>query len=599
MTVLTALAAYYDRLAAKGEASDPGYAPAKIGFEVVLTPDGRAEINDLRSLEKGRPRPRPIEVPAVARAYGIRPAFLWDKTAYVLGVVNAKGDDGQVRIEQGRRTAEEHAAFKRYHEDALAGTEDEGLRALLVFLRNWTPSSYESGGWNPELLDANLVFRLKGDVSTAGSRRYLHERPEARRIWARLSAPKGREGICLVTGTRGPVASTHAKIKGVSGKQAQSAGTAIVSFNAPAYESFGKEQGANAPVSEAAAFAYTTALNALLANASRRILLGDATAVFWADSAGGSEKSAAAAEDVFAAWVDPHDEDADVSDFARMRAAMESIADGRGWPDAPDLDARTRFHFLGLSPNQARLAIRFWHVGSFGEFARTLADHYRDFEIEPAAFARPPKLGAWLFETAVQRKAENIPPLLGGEFMRAVLSGSRYPRILLTTVIGRVRADGIVNGARAAICKAFIQRELRLRGSKEVVPMSLDQDNTHPAYRLGRLFALYEWAEDAAETRSATIRDKFFAGASATPARVFPIIMRGSTHNLAKLRKAGKGGIAVLIDREIAAVMDGLQDPLPRTFRLEDQGRFVVGYYHQERARYAGSKPESAAAQEE
>jgi CRISPR-associated protein Csd1 len=193
----------------------------------------------------------------------------------------------------------------------------------------------------------------------------------------------------------------------------------------------------------------------------------------------------------------------------------------------------------------------------------------------------------------VQRKSENIPPKIGGDLMRAVLGGERYPMPLLSAVIGRIRADGDVNGVRAAICKAVIQRNLRLSNRTEEIPVALDKQNMNPAYRLGRLFALFEWAETGAGKRNATIRDKYFASASTTPARVFPLLMRGSTHNLAKLRKGSSTGLAVMLDKEITEVLAGLDDQLPASLRLEEQGRFVIGYYHQAKARFAGKQAES------
>jgi CRISPR-associated protein Csd1 len=169
--------------------------------------------------------------------------------------------------------------------------------------------------------------------------------------------------------------------------------------------------------------------------------------------------------------------------------------------------------------------------------------------------------------------------------------------MLLTAVVQRIRADGAANSRRASLCRAVLQRDLRFNKSKEIIPVGLDKNNANPAYRLGRLFALYEWAEESAENRNATLRDKYFGAASSTPARVFPLLMRGSTHNLSKLRKGGKAGLAVVIDREIAEVMSDLPDPLPRALALEEQGRFFMGYYHQERDRFTSRKRDGDAQQ--
>lgn len=590
MSPLAALAAYYDRLAARGEAPPPGYAPVLIGAEIVLSSQGEpiafAPLGDPSAKRPGRM----IEIPVVERTSGVKPAFLWDKTAYALGVTAG----------EGKRTATEHAAFIDYHLTNIPDGEDEGLDALGAFLTAWKPERFGELGWPQEMLDVNIVFRLDDDTDDDGRRRFLHERPAARALWSRLRTPSEETGMCLVTGDTGRIARLHPQIKNVAG--AQSAGASLVSFNANAFVSYGLEDGANAPVSETAAFAYAAALNALLARDSgRRLRIGDATTVFWADAKDVGEKTAAAAEDELALIFGGEDGDPETREMPKVRAALDAIAKGRATEINPDLDPNTRIHILGLSPNNARLSVRFYHVDTFGELARRLSEHFDDLLLEPSAFRAAPSAFILLLETAAQRKAENIPPLIGGELMRAILTGQRYPQTLLSAVVGRIRADGDVSGRRAAICKAVITRAQRKKKTPEEDLVSLNPDNPNAAYQLGRLFALYEWAEDEADERTAKLRDKYFAGAAATPARVFPLLMLGSTHNLSKLRKSGKEKRAGYIDRQIREVLDGLSDDLPRALALGEQARFVVGYYHQEQARYAGKKdkPETPTAEQE
>ncbi|PIE07760.1 MAG: type I-C CRISPR-associated protein Cas8c/Csd1 [Rhodobacterales bacterium] len=282
----------------------------------------------------------------------------------------------------------------------------------------------------------------------------------------------------------------------------------------------------------------------------------------------------------------------EVAERNRLRAALQDVATGR--PADPKLDPQTRVCMLGLAPNAARLSVRFWHVGEFGDFARNMLAFWEDLRIEGRP-DRPPWNGppaAWslLYETAIRvggkPKAETIPPLLGGELMRAVLTGQPLPRSLLSAVVGRIRADGEVNGRRAAICKAVINRALKSRDAthfeKEMIPVSLDPDNTNPAYRLGRLFAVLESAQSAAlPGLNATIKDRYFAAASATPARVFPLLIKNATHHLALLKKGGNGGLGHWLEKELGVIWSGLAPDLPRAFNLEDQGRFIAGYYHQ------------------
>ena len=301
-------------------------------------------------------------------------------------------------------------------------------------------------------------------------------------------------------------------MKGVRGTQ--SSGASIVSFNLDAFESFAKRQGANAPVSERAAFAYTTALNTMLASGSRcRIQIGDATTVFWAETA--DPALADAVENLFSIMI--VERPSDQSEAAEVRNKLEAIAEGRPLADAaPNVREDTRIHVLGLAPNAARLSIRFWHVDSIGVLADRIEEHWRDFQLEPPPWTLPPPVWQLLYETAAQRKAENIPPTLGGTLMRAILAGGRYPHALLAAVVARVRADKRINGGRAAICKAVLARDHRLNFEEEDAPVALHEDSGNVAYNLGRLFAAYAYAEKSLAERNATIRDKYAGAASAT-----------------------------------------------------------------------------------
>ncbi|WP_366552757.1 type I-C CRISPR-associated protein Cas8c/Csd1 [Aquibaculum sediminis] len=590
MTILTALATLYERMAGQGEAPRLGFSIERIGGEVVIDADGR--VLKIASMlvpdEKGRNMlPRSLAVPAaVKRASGIAANRLWDKTAYTLGLIAEAGDDGGIRPGQGRRTAEEHAAFKTLHAELLAETDDPGLLALRRFLERWQPEDFAGTDQPIAVLNQNIVFRLDGDCDDMGRPRFVHDRPAAIELIQRPGATEGGM-LCLVTGERAPVARLHPSIKGVAG--GQSSGASLVAFNSEAYESHGKSQGDNAPVSERAAFAYGTALNALLAKGERRHLrIGDSTVVFWAEAPEASE--AEEIEALMAESFDPPVEDED-SATAKLRARLEAVAQG-STSETPEFDPTTRVYILGLAPNAARVSVRFWYPGTVGDFARNVSRFWKDLEIAPAPWKTSPTAWSLLYETALQRKAENIPPLLGGELMRAVLTGSSYPRSLLSAVIGRIRADGEISGRRAAICKAFIRRNI----GKEEIPVALDPDSVNPAYRLGRLFAVLERIQQAARPGlNANIKDRYFAAASATPARMFPVLVKNATHHLALLRKGEGGGLAHWMDAEMGRIWAGLGADLPRSLNLEDQGRFVAGYYHQ---RWAKKQTHEANAEE-
>ena len=575
MTILQRLVRHYDRLVANERPGERppeyGYSTEKVSYAVVLSAKGEiVDVMSLLDLSDKTPRPSLRSVPqSVIRTRRIVPNFLWDKTAYVFG--KKRDHDAKQTIDAER----EHSAFREFHEQLLGNTDDQGLVALRTFLRDWRPERYEDLPLASDMLatTGSIVFRFDGD------RCFLHERPVARSIWLdHLAGQGGTAGLCLVTGENAPTERLHPRIKGIRG--AQSSGASIVSFNLDAFSSLGKDQGANAPVSKRATFAYTTALNHLLAPGSpQSIQIGDTTTVFWAEAAD-SEENASAAEYLFSRIAEPK---TDAEETAELSNILLKIAKLRPLKEIdPKLDESTRFHVLGLAPNAARLSIRFWCEDSFGDIARRVGQHWRDLHIEPVPWRAPPAAWRLLRETAAQGKADNIPPTLGGTLMRAILTGGRYPQSLLAAVIARIRADRKITGLRAAICKACLARDHRMGFEEEDVPVSLNPEETNPAYRLGRLFAVYEGVQRAALGKTnTTIKDQYFGAASATPASVFPLLERNSANHLASLRKRDKGGLAYWFDAEIDSIFAGMDTTFPRSLRLEEQGRFALGYHHQ------------------
>lgn len=592
MTILQALVDHYDRLASRHAAPPYGFSSEKISYAILLSRDGQAvDVQSLQDMlgRKLRPSLQAVPQPPPDRTgRKIVPNFLWDKTAYALG---AKADSSGAPVLAKR----EFAAFRTFHEDLLADSEDEGLSALLAFLRSWEPTAYRNLPHAEDMLaaNANLVFRLDDE-----ERRFLHERPTARIVWANHLDRGGSDGLCLVTGDRGPIKRLHPVVKGVWG--AHSSGARIVSFNENAFESFGKSQGGNAPVSERAAFAYTAALNTLLAHGSRqRIQIGDTTTVFWAEAT--EPQQSEAAEALFSMFEEPR---TDEQEAARVRDKLQAITEGRPLAEAvPDVREDTRFYVLGLAPNAARLSIRFWYAETIGAFAERIVQHWRDLQLEPAPWTSPPPVWRLLYAITPHRKAEKkteknqqkapnkIPPTFAGALMRAILTGRPYPRSLLAAVVARIRVDQYVDASRVAICKAIISRNFRLGTEMEDAPVALQQNSKDIAYNLGRLFAAYAYAENSFAKRSATLRDKYVGAASATPLRVFPILMRGYEHNRTGLAKSGgrKKGAGVRVElavSQIIALLPGIGE-LPVSLTLEEQARFFIGFYHQEQAFFA------------
>lgn len=592
--ILAALSDYYDRLTAQGDTGIPpyGFSQEQISYALVINPSGElVDVINLMDTSAKKPRPSIRIVPKPPkRSANIAPCFLWDKSGYVLGLTASGKDKDQ------ERASKAHEAFKAYQHEWIGGSEDEGLRAVLAFLDNWNSDDQPR---NPlitdEMLDTNLVFRLDGKESL------LHERPAAKSIRAKqLANAGGNVQTCLVTGELASAVDLHPSIKGVNG--AQSSGASLVSFNQDAFTSHGKKQGMNAPVSDKAAFAYGTALNYLLRrdpDNHQRVNIGDTAVVFWAEAE--TEQQAQTSEAIFASFfssvpvIDESEQQQqeDQGEARKLESVLSQLAQGRPLQEVDaGLNPDTRIYILGLAPNVARLSVRFWEVDTLEHFAGRLQQHYQDLLMEPLPWKTEPSVWTLINQTVPHRKGskpkqDDASPHLAGELVRAILTGQRYPQSLLANLIMRFRADGDITNLRVALCKAVLVRQTRL-ASHTSIPhhkelfVSLDTDNQDPGYLLGRLFAILESAQRAAlgKAVNSTIRDRFYGSASATPASVFPVLLRNAQNHLGKVRKI-KPGLAVTLEKQLSEVIDKVESSFPKNLGLEAQGRFAIGYYHQ------------------
>lgn len=563
--ILQALKEYYERKLAD---LDSGIAPAgfewkTISFVIVLKTDGTPVALSTTFEGTGKEkRAKTFLVPqSVKRTSGIAPNLLWDNPEYALGVVT-KGKPDRVK--------EKHAAFVRRIDD-LGELQDDGLTAVRKFLELPDKANIlERFGetWR-EMKDSdesvNVSFSLSGDKGL------ILERPVVSQAITRASQVTSEDkfGICLISGERQPIERLHKPIKGVRG--AQTSGANIVSFNLDAFESYGKKQGDNAPVGKTAAFAYTTALNHLLGSDSRqKLLIGDATVVFWA------EKPTNLETEIVDIFGEPPRDDPDRGVKA-VKSLFQSIESGGISTDSE----HTRFYVLGLAPNASRLSVRLWIVDTVAGMAGKIVQHFRDIAIQHGARERDTlSLFQLLVATATQGKSENIPPNLAGETMRAILSGLPYPQTLLQAAIRRIRAEHNIGYARASLIKGCINRRTRFDNPliQEELKVNLDTSNTNIGYRLGRLFAVLERIQAEANPGiNATIRDRYYGAASGTPVAVFSNLMRLKNHHLAKIESKGR---RIFFEKLIAEIVEAFDD-FPAHLSLHDQGRFAIGYYHQ------------------
>lgn len=566
--ILQALVGYYERKAGEEDSPLPllGFSIGKIDYCLVINKDGellgepqtiRIEVED----KKGKKKlfSNPLVVPkAVKRTVGVNSNFMWDNTGYVLGadIIDEKMSE-EKKNKKIERIGETFQDFVKFHHEVGDEIDDEGMKALLKFLDNWNPTNVERWDNWEDIAGCNLVFRLDGEL------KYLHQREAIRKAWIKRCQSKeiDYEAICLITGEESPIARLHPALKGVRG--AQSSGANIISFNIDSFRSYGKDQSYNAPVSEESAFKYTTALNYLLSRESdQHLQIGDATTVFWA-----GENSPV--ESCWAPMLDPGTEIEE-----HIKNFLEAIRNGK-MPEELKDEKDKKFFILGLSPNASRISVRFWYPSTVEDVFLKLGKHYALLKIEKQYEKDfdPPGLWWLLKETAVLGKSDNIQPLLAGELMRSILTGSRYPENLLTAVLSRIRADGHTNYNRASLTKAIL-----IKNHNKEVTVSLNKENKEVPYLLGRLFAVLERAqEDAAGGKlNATIKDKYFGSASATPKTVFPILLKLSAHHT---KKGEHGGPNEFLKGQI---MEDLPDKkFPASIPLEDQGLFFIGYYHQ------------------
>jgi CRISPR-associated protein Csd1 len=579
--ILQALKGYYDR-----KAADPTSGIAPRGFEwkefffvILLDKTGSfIKIEDWRGNEGKKKTGHRFLVPqGEKKASGIKANLLWDTANYVFGVVSTEGLTEKERQNTRSRLPKQQKAFIERIENELPDTPKKA--AVLRFFSTSTTILEKDSNWAEVYqTNPNITFRFDGE------QQIYCESDEIKKVVEAKVAAKVADGRCLITGEQDTISTLHTAIKGVWG--AQSSGANIVSFNLDSFRSFGKKQGQNAPVGEAAMFAYTTALNHLLdKKSSQRMQVGDASTVFWSERQSNFEN-------IFGQFFtglpkdNPDDETNDIIEL------LESPKSGA----YTEYEKDTQFFVLGLSPNAARISIRFWQVGTIQRFRDNIRQHFMDLKIDKPE--REPKyytLKQLLLSTAVQNKEENIPPNLEGDFMRSILDSTPYPATLLQAVLRRIRSDTAkrVTPVRASLLKAYFNRYERYYNysNRKELNVGLNRDNQPRAYHLGSLFAVLEKIQEEANPRlNATIRERYYGAACGTPVVVFPTLLRLKNHHLAKL---GHKGRKVFFEKLIAEIMS-YYDDFPSQHDLHEQGKFAIGYYHQRQEFFITTKDEPA-----
>ncbi|MFZ3101778.1 MAG: type I-C CRISPR-associated protein Cas8c/Csd1 [Desulfitobacteriaceae bacterium] len=576
--ILQALKEYYDRKANDPESdiAPEGFEKKELQFLIVINEEGEfINIEDTREKIGNKLVGKTFLLPrsvgrSGARAYETT-FLLWDHIGYLLG-----------QPDSDSKSSKQHQTWlKKLSKLPQDVVQDIGVKAIIKFYESNQIAQAIASPQIQECLKApqcNMAFRLVSDIPVP-CRKNVQEYVRNNLKNAGTEEKNEKEekslktGICLVTGESGVLKRTHS-ITPID-KDTKS----LVSFQKNCgYDSYGKEQGYNAPIIQSTEFAYVTALNTLLKTKSQRILIGDAATVFW------SEKRSSFESDFSFFFKEPEKDDPNAG-TQKVKALFESVNSGTYMEDIGD----NRFYILGLAPNAARIAIRFWKVGTISEFALRIKQYFEDF-----AIIKPPKepeyYSIWrtLVNVATQDKSENIPPNLAGEFMRSILDGTPYPATLMQAVLRRIRSDteNRVKPIRAALIKAYLNRYYRFHPQQNCKEVNMELDMNQPSigYQLGRLFATLEKIQEEANPGiNATIRERFYGSACAAPVTVFANLLRLKNHHLAKFEN--KGGV-VRFERLLGEIMGHLSD-FPAHLDLHEQGRFAIGYYHQRQAFFA------------
>lgn len=582
--ILQALARYYDDLLQQGKISAPGWTKVKISYALDIGLDGQLkQVIPTRQDEtvgkKTVQRPQEMVLPApIKKTSGASSNFLWENSGYLLGIKQK---------EEPQRSLKCFETARELHHALLDGVDSPNAKAILRFFDSWQPEEAAqhpmlSGELDEITAGGNLVFRIEGT--------YPQEDSRIREAWDKARNSSSKDTVkmqCLITGQEDEIVAVHPSIKGV--RDAQSSGAALVSFNAPAFCSYGHEQNYNAPVGKHAAFAYTAALNHLLSDRNSVQHIGDTTVVCWAE--GAEEAYQNLAQFALFGQEMPGLTDND------LRAALKRLANGLPCDDL-GVDPKRPFYVLGLAPNAARLSVRFFLHDSFGKLMKNVNDHYDRMEIVRPSFDKQEVLPLWLMlrETVNLNSRDKSPsPAMAGATVRAVFSGGPYPASLLEAVMLRIHAETDREGdpekgrkptykitrGRMAIIKAYYLKNPHPDCPKEVLTVSLNEASTNPAYVLGRLFSVYEAVQRAGNDKiNATIKDKYFNSAAAMPASVFPILNNLYQKHLRKL----KPGLRYYFDNQVVELKSKLGESYPARMTLAQQGAFDLGYYHQRNA---------------
>lgn len=562
--ILRALYDYYQR---KPEIHTPiGYELEEIDYVIVIDETGKlVDLQNVRENNKGRVFLVPKAI--VRTGQKILPNLLWDNFEYITGLSKDPKRSNKARNYN-------QAFINKLNSLPDNIKTDKSISALIKFYSSEFQKQLCQHQNYEECLKINgwMAFKLDGEVELISDKEIIREYQANEFLSGKYEEDdlkNVKQGICLITGNKKIIKRLHTELR-IAGSDKNVKIVAIQEKQG--YDSYNKERGYNAPVSIEAEANYSSALKHLLNSKTNKIKLSDITILFW------SERRAEEInpEEIFPWVIAMQNVDKDNPDkgVEKIEKLFESIFTGK-----ISSERTNHFYVLGLSPNAARISVRFWKTPSLEDFGKNIKKHFDDFDI-----VRGPKdqkylsLYQILSATVIQYKMENVPPNLAAAVIESIIDGTPYPTSLLQQCIRRIRAEQSVTRARAAILKAYLNRFNKIQKPNEKeITMSLDTNNTNVAYRVGRLFAVLEKIQEEANPGiNATIRDRFYGAASSSPITVFPRLLSLKNSHLKKLNDGRKIYFEKLIGEIVSEVK-----AFPTNLSLNEQANFAIGYYHQ------------------
>lgn len=571
----------YYRLKENEPGSDipkPGWSTANVSWEFRIDESGK--LVSIIPLETEERKYRQMLVPEQAtRSSGIKPYFLCDKASYFLGLDDKRG-------EEMRKSSQER------HHAILDGSPDPAAVAVLKFFDSPTDLNTIDVTLLENLAKGGLiVFRYLPDNTI------VHERPDVVDLWEDSCSDESSGPIvqCAITGKKEPAAQLFPMVRGIPGSQ--SSGASLISFNQSSFCSYGHDEhdkAGNASISQTAAFNVGTILRYLVRSPEHHVDIGDTRVVFW------TEDDTDESTDLLSLFLDPDRANSNAGEDERLlEKIQQQLKSIRKGTESTGIPKGSRYFVLGLAPSMARLSVRFFQTGTLGSLQERFSQYLKDIEIagSDGKPLPPHSLRAYIYQTAAQGKADNVPNVLICSSMEAMLRGTAFPAALFEQLLLRTRTDKGRTGSgdrkyealhlRVPILKAYLIRKARQYGNKEIersLTMALNEANLNIGYLLGRLFAVLEKAQaEAIPGANSTIRDRYIGSASATPARVFPQLLKNGQHHI---EKANYGKLLDRKIQDIVSLMDSAEG-FPSTLSYDDQGQFFIGYYQEKQSLYA------------